>query len=182
MSAGNESPEVQTEMDLIYFIERLSGNASVFERLVRGVGDEQARWKPAPEKWSMLEVVNHLYDEERDDFRFRLDSVLRDPEKVWPPIDPPGWATARKYNERELNESLEKFLAERRKSVEWLKELREPRLENKYNHPQGVISAGDLLASWVAHDFIHIRQLARLHWQYLNSICAPHKTAYAGEW
>jgi hypothetical protein len=39
-----------------------------------------------------------------------------------------------------------------------------------------------LLASWLAHDFLHIRQMARLHWEYLNSICPPFKTAYAGEW
>nr|AIA13471.1 DinB superfamily [uncultured bacterium] len=169
-------------MNLVYCINRLSGNASVFEGLTRQVSDEQARWKPSPDKWSILEVVNHLDDEERDDFRFRLDSVLRDPEKSWPPIDPPGWAVARRYNERELNESLERFLVERRKSVEWLKELTEPRLENTYAHPQGDITAGDLLASWVAHDHLHIRQIARLHWQYLNSIAAPYKTAYAGEW
>ena len=169
-------------MNLIYSIERLSANAGVFESLARGVGCEQARWRPAPEKWSMLEVINHLDDEERDDFRFRLDSVLHHPERLWPPIDPPGWATARKYNERELNESLERFLGERRKSIEWLKGLREPRLENKYQHPLGVISAGDLLASWVAHDYLHVRQLARLHWQYLNSISPPFKTDYAGDW
>lgn len=135
-------------MKLSYYIDRLSGNASVIENLARGVTNEQARWKPSPEKWSILEVVNHLYDEERDDFRSRLDSLLHHPEKLWPPIDPQGWALARKYNERVLNDSLERFLEERRKSVEWLKELKEPRLENKYEHPQGVISAGDLLASW----------------------------------
>lgn len=168
--------------NLTYYIDRFSGNASVFENLARGVSDEQSRWKPSPDKWSLLEVVNHLYDEERDDFRFRLDSLLHRPEQKWPPIDPPGWAVARKYNERELNESLERFLAERRKSIQWLKELKEPRLENEYDHPQGRLSAGDLLASWLAHDFLHIRQMTRLHWQYLNSICTPFKTAYAGQW
>jgi DinB superfamily len=169
-------------MNLSYYIERLSGNASVFEGLVRGVEEEQARWKPSADKWSILEVVNHLYDEERDDFRSRLDSVLHDPKKTWPPIDPPGWAVERKYNERELNESLERFLGERRRSVEWLKELKEPRLENSYEHPQRFISAGDLLASWVAHDFLHVRQLARLHWEYLNFISQPFDTKYAGKW
>lgn len=173
---------MSTTHKLTYYIDRFNANASVFENLVRGVSEEQSRWKPSPEKWSLLEVINHLYDEERDDFRFRLDSLLHQPEKKWPPIDPPGWVIERRYNERELNESLERFLAERRKSIQWLKDLKEPRLENIYDHPQGIISAGDLLASWLAHDFLHIRQMTRLHWQYLNSICTPFKTAYAGEW
>jgi len=169
-------------MDLPYCIHRLSSNAHVIENLARGVSDEQARWKPSPEKWSILEVINHLYDEERDDFRSRLDSVLHQPEKTWPPIDPQGWAVERKYNVRELGESLERFLDERRKSVEWLKALTEPRLENRYEHPQGAIRGGDLLASWVAHDFLHVKQITRLHWEFLGSISQPYKTAYAGEW
>jgi hypothetical protein len=169
--------------NLTYYVDRLYGNASVFENLASGVSFEQARWKPSPEKWSILEVVCHLYDEERDDFRFRLHWLLHWPEKTWPSINPPAWAVDRRYNERELKETLERFLEERRKSVAWLKELKEPRLENIYAHPpQARLSAGDLLASWLAHDFLHVRQLARLHWQYLNLISPPFKTTYAGEW
>jgi hypothetical protein len=168
--------------DLSYYVDRLSRNAAALENLARGVTREQARWKPSPEKWSLVEVVNHLYDEERDDFRFRLDSVLHHEDRSWPPIDPPAWAVERKYNEREMNESLERFLSERRRSVEWLKALKEPRLDRSYNHPQGRITAGDLLASWVAHDFLHLRQMARLHWEFLNHISRPFQTAYAGEW
>lgn len=168
--------------NLVYYVERFVNNAGVLENLAQGVSLEQARWRPSPEKWSLLEVVNHLYDEERDDFRARLDSLLHYPERKWPPIDPQGWAIERRYNERELGASLSGLLEERSKSIAWLKQLKEPRLENQYLHPQGTISAGDLLASWLAHDFLHIRQLARLHWQYLNSVCRPFKTAYAGDW
>jgi DinB superfamily len=165
-----------------YYVDRFFNNVSVFRGLMRDVCEEQARWKPSPEKWSMLEVVNHLYDEERDDFRTRLDLLLHHPDKRWPPIDPPRWAVERKYNEREMGESLERFLQERERSIEWLKGLTEPDWESRYEHPQGVISAGDLLASWLAHDLLHIRQIARLHWQYLNLTSSPYQTAYAGEW
>ena len=68
-------------MNLEYFVERLSTNRQVFEGLVKGASLEQARWKPSPDKWSIIEVTNHLYDEEREDFRQRLDLVLTDPEK-----------------------------------------------------------------------------------------------------
>ena len=78
-------------MNLNYFINRLSENRQVFEGLLRGVNAEQARWKPSPEKWSMLEVVNHLYDEEREDFRLRLELTLRNPDEPWLRIDPQGW-------------------------------------------------------------------------------------------
>ena len=104
-------------MDLEYFIERLTTNQDVFKGLVRSASLEQARWKPTPDKWSMLEVINHLYDEEREDFRQRLDLVLADPEQTWPRIDPQDWVTSRAYNERDLETSLSDFLIERNKSL-----------------------------------------------------------------
>ena len=52
-----------------------------------------------------------------------------------------------------------------------------------HTHPIfGGLSAGDLLASWVAHDFLHLRQLARLQFQYASLLAEPYSTRYAGEW
>lgn len=169
-------------MNLEFYIERLSENRNAFRSLLRGVSDEQARWKPAPEKWSILEVVNHLYDEEREDFRAHLDALLRDPAAEWKKIDPQGWVASRAYNERDPKESLENFLLEREKSLKWLAELRDPRWENERRRPSGIVSAGDMLASWLAHDFLHIKQLTRLQYDYVARIAAPYGIAYAGEW
>lgn len=170
-------------MNLEYFIERLSTNRQVFEGFVRGTSLEQARWKPSSDKWSILEVINHLYDEEREDFRQRLDLVLTDPEQTWPRIDPQNWVTTRRYNERDLDTSLNNFFTEREKSLSWLSQLAAPNWQNRHEHPDGrAITAGDLLASWLAHDYLHIRQLAGLHWQYAGVIAEPYQTTYGGPW
>jgi hypothetical protein len=169
-------------MDLDQVIERMSANAGIMEGLTKGIGAEQTRWKPAPDKWSILEVINHLYDEEREDFRQRLELVLSDPILAWPPIAPQEWVTNRAYGERDLGESLSNFLTERQKSLAWLRNLRAPNLENCHEREAGSLRAGDLLASWLAHDFLHIRQLTRLHWQYLTAKVDPFKTEYAGPW
>ena len=169
-------------MNLDYFIDRFSKNRKVFEGLLEGVSLEQARWKPSPDKWSMLEVVNHLYDEEREDFRQRVELTLADPLQAWPPIDPRTWVTTRGYNERELETSLSAFLSEREKSLSWLRGLSEPNWQNSNTGPNGTLTAGDLLASWLAHDFLHIRQLASLHWQYVGELADPYQTAYGGPW
>jgi hypothetical protein len=169
-------------MNLDYFIDRLSKNRGVFESLVRGISVEQAKWKPTPDKWSMLEVVNHLYDEEREDFRQRIELVLADPKQTWPPIDPRNWVITRRYNERDFETSLNYFLAEREKSLKWLGQLSSPNWRNSNDGPNGTLAAGDLLASWLAHDFLHIRQLTRLHWQYVGKIAEPYQTAYGGPW
>ena len=77
-------------MDLAYCRTRLRQSAAAIVALAQGVTPEQARWKPTPEEWSLLEVICHLYDEEREDFRQRLDLTLHHPEADWPPIHPVG--------------------------------------------------------------------------------------------
>ena len=169
-------------MNLDFYVTRLAENVLVFEGLVGGVGKEQARWKPVPERWSIVEVVNHLYDEEVEDFRQRLDYTLHRPGEEWPKIDPRGWVKERAYNERGLAESLRNFSRERERSLAWLRELKGPDWGASQERPQGVLAAGDLLASWVAHDLLHVRQLTRLHYEYVALVAAPYGTKYAGDW
>ena len=170
-------------MQLEVMIARLRANGEVLAALGAGVTDEQARWRPEPSKWSILEVVNHLADEEVEDFRTRLDLTLHRPGAAWPPIDPEGVVAARRYNERGLAESLDRFLSARRDSIAWLAALERPDWALAYDHPKaGRITAGDLLTSWVAHDHIHIRQLNRLHREYLVTELSGHAPEYAGRW
>ena len=161
-------------------IQRLNYNSLIFDEIFSIISEEQARWKPAPEKWSMLEVVNHLCDEERYDFRARLDLTLHQPEKEWPPIDPTGWVTSHRYMEQDFNESGINFLAERAESINWLQSLKSRAWNNVHNHPKiGPIKAGDLLASWLTHDFLHIRQLANLNVLYMEKLARPYSIKYA---
>jgi hypothetical protein len=160
----------------------MAGNAQAIQALVQGVSDEQARWRPGPDYWSMLEVINHLYDEEIEDFRAHLDLILHHRGEPWPRIDPQGWVVARGYNERDPAQSLQAFLHARQASLTWLEALSSPDWQAVYRAPFGEITAGDMLASWVAHDLLHMRQLVELHWAQTARIVQPHSVAYAGAW
>lgn len=171
-------------MDRDQMIAQLSLQAGRIQALANGVSDEQARWKPDAESWSLLEVVNHLADEELEDFRTRLDTLLHRPGEEPPPIDPQGWVTSRGYNQRDLSESLDRFLAERQRSLGWLRGLEAPDWTIKVVGPDGSweIRAGDMAAGWVAHDLLHMRQLVELHWAWTQREVEPYVTQYAGAW
>ena len=113
-------------MDHQNIIAHLKENAGVFKHLFQNIPDEQARWKPGKDGWSMLEVINHLSDEEREDFRKRLKLVLSDSSAPWPPIDPEGWVVQRGYNDRNVKESLRNFFIEREASLRWLNKQNSP--------------------------------------------------------
>lgn len=169
-------------MDFENLISQMSHDAQRIRVLVDGVSDHQARWKPNPDSWSILEVLNHLLDEEKEDFGVRLDLTLFTPDQPWPPIDPEGWVTERRYNERDVQQSLKSFLAARKESLAWLRGLESANWQAAYEAHFGRITAGDLFASWVAHDLLHIRQLVELHWAYTMQKIAPHRADYAGSW
>lgn len=163
-------------------LTHLKTNSEVIRLLVNDVTEEAAHRKPDAAAWSIVEVINHLYDEEREDFREHLDQALHRPDEPWSRIDPQGWVTERGYNGRNLSESLANFLAERKKSLNWLKSLTDPDWEAIHTTPWGEISAGNLMASWVAHDLLHIRQLVELKWAVTQIDLEPYQVAYAGDW
>jgi hypothetical protein len=169
-------------MNLETQIAQLTAQAQVIRGLTDGLAPAQAAWKPGPGAWSVVEVVNHLYDEEREDFRAHLDTILAGPDVPWPPIDPQGWVTQRAYNQRDLAGSVASFLREREGSLMWLRGLTAADWDIAHPTPWGSITAGDMLAAWAAHDLLHIRQLVELRWQLTVAAAAPHRVIYAGEW
>lgn len=166
-------------------IERMSATPGSVQALLSGVSADAAAWKPSSGAWSILEIVCHLGDEEVDDFRARLRFVLERREGPWPPIDPEGWARDRRYNERDLADALARFARERRASLDWLRGVaaREPDWSAAYEHPRfGPIRAGDLLASWAAHDALHLRQIAKRLYELASEDAPGFRTGYAGDW
>jgi len=169
-------------MNLEKGISQLENQGKAILALVNDLTIEQARWKPGPEDWSILEVLNHLVDEEQLDFRRHLHHILFTPNNPWPEIAPQDWAVDKKYNQQALPQILINFKSEREKSIEWLKSLTDPNWNKSVKLSWGKISAGDMIASWLAHDLLHLRQLIELRYHLTQSGSAPFNLDYAGKW
>jgi hypothetical protein len=171
-------------MDAEKLVNSLERFGAILPAVVRGVSDEDARWKPADGAWSILEVVRHLVDEEIEDFRTRVRMTLEDPDEEWPKIHPSQWAIDRKYNEGNLADAAAKFAAERAASIQWLRGLgRDADWSKAHPHPTlPPLSAGDLLTSWAAHDALHLRQIAKRMHQIARRDGGEFSAQYAGEW
>jgi hypothetical protein len=150
--------------------------------LLAGIDQEEARIKPDEGSWSVLEVVCHLHDEEREDFREHLDFILHRQDEEWHTIDPRDWVWERRYNEQQFDEMRGKFFAERKRSLEWLQGLQDRDWDTRYVSEHGAMSAGEMFASWVAHDNLHTRQLVELRRSHVERITKPYSIDYAGDW
>lgn len=170
-------------MNLDYCQETLSANAAAIHEIARSASAAQVCWKPAADEWSILEVLHHLVDEERKDFAFRLRHLLSGARDPWPPIAPQQWVAERGCEPADLSETLKVFLQERQRSLEWLSTLSRADWTVTYTHPPlDGLSAGHLLASWVSHDLLHMRQLVELKYAYGRTQFGSYSPQYAGEW
>ncbi|MDJ0645374.1 MAG: DinB family protein [Flavobacteriaceae bacterium] len=169
-------------MNHLDIVNKLSHNKQVYDSLLSQIDHEQIYWRPAPNKWNLLGIVCHLYDEEREDFRARVDHVLHTPNEEMPAIDPVLWVEERNYAAKNYYDILEKFLIEREQSISWLKSLDHPKWDNYNAHPKlGNISAFLLLANWLAHDYLHMRQINRYNYLFLKENTTI-DLQYAGNW
>lgn len=169
-------------MDSRAISEELARGLRVIQALLSIMTQDEARIKPDAESWSALEVICHLVDEEREDFRKHIQQAFSNPQEVWHPIDPQGWVADRHYQTQLLDAKAAEFRQEREKSLRWLNDMHATDWECKIAAPFGDISAGTLLAAWATHDNLHIRQLVEIRQAILEMKSKPLSTRYAGEW
>jgi len=169
-------------MDIIFATHQLEKNKNIIYNLLSGSSKEEYLWKQADDKWNLLTIICHLYDEEREDFRTRFKNVIETPDKKPPQFDPLAWITAREYTKQNFEEKLALFLLERDKSIAYLNGLKKPNLTQGYQYKEyGMIDGTFFLANWLAHDYLHIKQITRLKYDYVAKL-SKRKIDYAGTW
>ena len=167
---------------LTFYISSLERNMNCLIQTIRSNSIEESYWKPSKDKWSICEIVCHLIDEENKDFRYRLKHVLNHPGVVAPAIDPSKWVIENDYKNQKIEDKLAEFIIERKESIRWLSSLNNPPLDQGFEHKYfGNFNGYLILKNWLAHDLLHLRQIIRNRYQYLNSL-TEQSMEYAGNW
>ena len=129
--------------------------------------DLPVRWAEAvegPDTWSPFDVLGHLIHGERTDWMPRVEHILHHGDAVpFAPFDREAMFTASRG--LSLNELLDTFGRLRTESLSRLGALglTEADLVRRGRHPElGVVTLGQHLATWVAHDLSHLGQIVRV--------------------
>jgi hypothetical protein len=158
----------------------LGRTPDVLERLLGGLDAAAWRARPAPAEWAPVEIVCHLRDEEAEDFGARV-RVVVEGGTSFVPIDPERWAAERRYRDDDGPRALADFRSRRATSLAFLATLAPERLTAVVTHRRtGALSGLDLMAAWVAHDRLHVAQLAATLAREWTDRWAPLRTDYAG--
>lgn len=123
--------------------------------------------------WNPFDVVGHLVHGERTDWMPRVEHLLQHGDTVpFPAFDREAMYAASKG--LSLGELLDTFDRLRAESLNRLAALglRDADLVRRGRHPEfGVVTLGQHLATWVAHDLSHVSQIVRvMAHQYSTSV------------
>jgi DinB superfamily len=128
-----------------------------------------------PGTWSPFDVVGHLIHGERTDWMPRVEHMLRHGDAVaFPVFDREAMFVASKG--LSLGELLDTFGRLRVESLERLAALglTNADLARRGRHPElGVVTLGQHLATWVAHDLSHVGQAVRVMARQYSTAVGP---------
>ncbi len=152
-------PEAQAHPELAV----LEQTPIVIEKILVAATREQMHWKPAPERWSIGEVLAHLVEVDKL-FRERGRRMVEQKDPVIEPYDQNVAYAAGNYSHKDAVDLLREFCHERDQSVTWLRYLPESARARSGRHAEiGTVTLGQMISEWAFHDLGHIRQIAELY-------------------
>lgn len=142
-------------------LELLEATPGILRGLMAEVTDEDARWKPAPERFSVAEVLAHLSHSEVHCYRMRLDRFLAETRHEFESDDAQMYLDL--YRGADPKEAFDQFQDRRKINIEFLRSLPTDAGGRVALHREfGEIMLSQMLNEWALHDLGHIRQVAEL--------------------
>jgi len=139
-----------------------AATADRLAKLIKGVPAAKLKKRPAPDKWSVTEILAHLADcEIVAGWRMRL--ILGSPGTPILGFDQDAWADAGHYAKRDPRKSLEQFRAFREANLSLLKSLKAEQWQHHGMHSErGVETIEHISRMFAGHDLNHTKQIEEI--------------------
>jgi hypothetical protein len=142
-------------------VGQLEATPEILRGLLCELTEEDAQWKPAPDRFSVAEVLAHLSHSEDHCYRLRLDRFMNEERPELEPDDAQFYLNL--YRNADPVYSLDHFEELRESNIEFLRHLPKGAGERRAIHKEaGEITLAQMLHEWAMHDLGHIRQIAEL--------------------
>jgi hypothetical protein len=147
--------------NLLPCLDLLEATPGVLRGIMAEVSDEDVRWKPAPDRFSIGEVLAHLAHSEGHCYRARVDRFLEEERPELESDD--AQFHLQLYRDADPEDAFDHFEEQRETNVEYLRSLPEVAGDRVALHREaGQVTLRQMLHEWALHDLGHIRQVAEL--------------------
>jgi hypothetical protein len=142
-------------------LDLLEATPGILRGLMTELTDEDSRWKPAPDRFSVAEVLAHLSHSEGHCYRMRLDRLMAESRPEFAADDAQMYLDL--YRDADPEDAFDHFEEQRETNVEYLRNLPAGAGDRVAMHQEfGEITLAQMLNEWALHDLGHIRQIAEL--------------------
>jgi hypothetical protein len=152
-----------TEAEIKYRLDEAEKGPKKLAAAVSGLSDKVLGYRPAPDKWCILEIIGHLADIEIV-YGYRMRQMIADEKPVIAPIDQDQWAKNLGYLEASPAELLAQFGVNRHHNLRLLRRLKPDDLNKSAWHPERNtnVDLADMVQILATHDANHIEQIEQL--------------------
>ncbi len=142
-------------------LAHIRATPGLLRSLLAGVTEVEAAWKPAPNRWSIAEVLAHLCHVEEHVFSVRIPKMLTGSNPALDGYDPNAHAAA--YQGHTVAGALDDLQQRRNTNVSVLESAPAEALGHTAVHGVlGQITLLEHLNEWAIHDLGHVRQITEL--------------------
>ncbi len=147
-------------------LERFRRGAELVAASTTGAAGAELDYVPAPDKWSIRQIVCHVADAELvGAARFRR--IIAEDNPTLVAFDQNAWARNLDYGRRKISQALESFRRIRGESHDLLKDLPEPAFTRAGQHSErGALTLLTLLRLHAEHAENHAAQIREVRKQY----------------
>jgi len=130
-------------------------------RLIAGLPQERLNQRPAPDKWSVAEILAHLSETEIvSSWRYR--QMIEHDGSALPSYDQDLWEALGEYSSRDAEKSLQTFRSLREANLRMFDRLSPEQWQCHGIHAErGRMTVADLVRQVAGHDVNHVEQIRK---------------------
>ncbi len=152
-----------TQAELTKLLDAAEKSPKQIAAAISGLPEKTLRYKPAPDKWCILEILAHLADMEIL-YAYRMRQMIADKTPVLAVIDQDDWARNLGYMEESPAELIALYGLNRYHTLQLLRRLKLEDLKKSAYHPE--LKKDVTLEKYVemmsSHGAKHLQQIERL--------------------
>jgi DinB superfamily len=150
------TPEERTDL-----IRRYAIGPAQLDAALKTVPETALKWRPAPGKWSVHEIIVHCADSETN-AHMRLRYLVAESEPLIVGYDQGRWAVDLDYHAHPLSPALDTIRAVRANTVPLLKRLTDAQWRKTGKHTEHPsYGVEKWLETYAEHLEVHVKQIAR---------------------
>jgi hypothetical protein len=147
----------------------LTTTEATLRRLTGHLDDAALDFRPAPDAWTVREILAHLVDDEAFIMRQRLERIAKEERPHLAPHDEQHWYANRNTERDARDELLTDFQVQRAASLNATQLLRPTDWQRVGFQPEyGEFTAEEWLKRWANHDNVHVDQIEQTLNAYLQ--------------